>query len=284
MAKVWEKFSVDGKIGIVSGCANPDGIGRGIVDGLVENGAKVLMIDVQDQEKMDKMAAQVDPSGKAAVGLHCDISDEEQVKSMVQVCLDKFGGRIDFLFNNAGALHCDHILDFPTDAWRKVLDINVTGYFMCLREVGKVMVKQKSGSIINTASMMSFGADRNSPCYPVTKAGVMKLTECAAVDLGAYNVRVNAFAPGWFQTNLPKGVWDNPDWRKEVDCKFLLRQDPGKVAEWGHPKDIVGTALFLASDASEYLTGITIKVDGGWWIGPPNLGKSNQVVPDVLKK
>ncbi|GAF73550.1 unnamed protein product, partial [marine sediment metagenome] len=181
-----------------------------------------------------------------------DISRKTDVDNLVQRVMDEFGG-IDILVNNAAILNTVPFLKLSEDDWDKIIDTDLKGYYLCCHAVGKRMVERKRGNIINITSTAAF---RGGSSYSIAKAGVVNLTKGLARELGSYNIRVNAIAPGPIMTDMTKFQWSDPKTYKEITARIPL----GRRAE---PNEIADVALFLASDASRYITGDTIVVDGG---------------------
>jgi NAD(P)-dependent dehydrogenase (short-subunit alcohol dehydrogenase family) len=169
--------------------------------------------------------------------------------------MDEFGG-IDILVNNAGIIIRVPLLELGEDDWDKVIDIDLKGYYLCSQAVGRRMAEREKGSIINMASQAAFMAQANMGVYSIAKAGVIMLTRVLARELGSYSIRANAIAPGLVRTEMSRVAWSDPKFAKQREASIPL----GRLAE---PGDILGAALFLASDASGYISGHTILVDGG---------------------
>jgi len=190
------------------------------------------------------------------LAVQADISRKDDVDNLVQTVTDKFGG-IDILVNNAGKISTKSLLDTPEDEWDEIIDINLKGYYLCSQAVGKIMMEQRSGNIINMGSLIGLKARRNRASYCIAKAGVHMLTRVLAVELASYNIRANAIVPGTVKTEMTTHIWGDPETLKRYESEIPLG---GRLAV---PSYLVGAALFLASDASSYITGHTIVVDGG---------------------
>ena len=193
--------------------------------------------------------------GRRSLAIPVDTSRKRDVEKMVEAVLQEFGV-IDILVNNAGTGAAAPILDLPEDEWDRVMNVNLKGYFLCAQAVGKKMVERKKGAIVCTASQYAFKAAPGMGVYCVSKAGVCMLIRVLARELGGFGVRVNGIAPGLVMTDLSRHDWENPDIRARREAATPL----GRLAE---TTDLAGAALFLASDASAYVTGHTILVDGG---------------------
>ncbi len=171
--------------------------------------------------------------------------------------------RIDILVNCAGIwLPGQNLIDTPEENWDSVIDTNLKGTYLCCRAVGKVMAKQKGGNIINLSSQVGLNPGVDGGAYSVSKAGIIMLTRQLALELAEYHIRVNAIAPGIVKTDFNRNVWDHPGAAAALSVAVPL----GRLAE---PEDIARAALFLASDASSYITGVVLPVDGGWQVSAP---------------
>jgi NAD(P)-dependent dehydrogenase (short-subunit alcohol dehydrogenase family) len=232
------------------------GIGRTIALAFAEAGADVAVCDlVIDDGQLEGVAEEIQKHGRRSLAVQADTSRKADVESMVERTIKEFGG-IDILLNNAGGGAPSPFLDLPEEEWDRVVNVNLKGYYLCAQTVGKRMVEQKKGRIINIASQYAFKAVPGFGVYCVSKAGVVMLTRVLARELGSYGIRANAIAPGLVKTELSRHDWENPEIRKAREAATAL----GRLAE---TSDLVGAALFLASDASDYVTGQTIVVDGG---------------------
>lgn len=248
-------FSLEGKAAIITG--GKQGIGRAIALAFAEAGADVAVCSrVIEDGKLQAVADEIQRSGRRSLAVQADISRKADVDNLVQRAMDEFGS-IDILVNNAGKIILKPLLDTPEDEWDEIIDINLKGYYLCSQAAGKIMVDQKSGIIINIGSRIGISAIKNRAAYSIAKAGVLMLTRILALELGEFNIRVNAIAPGVVKTEITRVLWNDPVTLKKVESTIPLG------GRWAEPDDIVGAALFLASDASSYITGDTILVDGG---------------------
>ena len=249
-----ELFDLTGRVAIVTGGGR--GIGRGISEGLAAFGAKVVMTG-RTEATLAEAAADIRAKGGEAIGHVADISREEDVIALRDAVLARYG-RIDVLANNAGINPIWKNLERTTlDEWQTILDTNLTGPFLCCKYLGTPMVEQGKGSIINISSVAgNVGLIRSVP-YCASKGGVELLTKALALDWAKKGVRVNAIAPGYFETDLTAGVRAND----AIAAPMLAHTPLGRFAKLG---DIAGAVVFLASDASAYVTGASLAVDGGW--------------------
>jgi NAD(P)-dependent dehydrogenase (short-subunit alcohol dehydrogenase family) len=253
-------FDLSGKSAIITGAG--DGLGKAFAEAMAEAGANVVCTGrrIENTSQTENM---IKKFGVKTLAMQVDVSVEEQVKEMVNTTLDQFQ-RLDIIFNNAGIggeLVPAHELSLET--WNKVIAVNLTGVFLCAREAAKAMMKQKSGKIINIASI--FGLVGSSPppspnpVYPATKGGVINLTRELALEYAPFGINVNAMAPGFVATHLADGKASDPEYIKMLEPSIPL----SGVAQ---PQDLKGTAIYLASKASDYMTGHTLVVDGGYTI------------------
>ncbi len=245
-------LSLEGQVAIVTGGGT--GIGRAIALEFAKAGADVVVAS-RRLSILEEVGREVTALGKRSLAVQADISQKADVDNMVQRAMDEFGG-IDILVNDAAILTATPLLELSEDDWDKNIDINLKGYYLCCQAVGKGMVERRKGSIINVASTGGLRVGPNSTVYSTAKAGVIMLTRGMARELASHNVRVNTIAPGMVRTEMSKDLWSDPERLKQKIASIPL----GRIAE---PSDIGSVALFLASDASSYMTGSTLVVDGG---------------------
>ena len=244
-------FSLEGRVALITGARR--GIGRGIALTFAEAGADVAICDiVVEGGEMEAVAEEIKKLGRRSLAVQADVTQKAQVDNLVKRVEDELGA-VDILVNNAAIFIHTPLLETPEDEWDKVIDTNLKGYYLCSQAVGRRMVQQKRGNIINIASTDAFYLDRSYTPYGAAKAGVVRLTRGMAMELGSYNIRVNAIAPGWVKTNLNKV---DPETYRQITAKIPM-------GRWAEPTDVANAALFLASDLSSYVTGATIVVDGG---------------------
>ena len=242
-------FSLDGKVAIVTGCRR--GIGKAIALGFAEAGADVVCCDlITGDGELDEVAKQVRTLGRRSLVVKADVTNKIDIDNLVKQALDEFK-TIDVLVNNVGVMVRKPLMEYSEEEWDKVLDINLKSTFLCSQAVSRVMIPVKKGSIINLSSVCAVKASTTRGGYHVAKAGVSMLTRTLALEIAASNVRVNAIAPGGVKTDWNTWEWNSP----ENELKPMKR-----MAE---TREIVGGAIFLASEASSYMTGHILFMDGG---------------------
>ncbi len=251
---VMELFSLKGKTAIVTGGGR--GLGAQIAEGFAEAGADVVLCS-RKRESCEETAERLKEKGVKTLALKCDVTNPEDVQNVVDETLSAFG-KIDILVNNSGASWGAPVEEMPLEAWNKVMNVNATGTFLMSQAAGKVMIEQKSGKIINIASVAGLGgADSrflNAIGYNASKGAVVTFTKDLAVKWGPHGINVNAIAPGFFPTKMSKDV-----------LKFggdrILEATP--LGRFGSDAELKGAAVFLASAASSYVQGDILTVDGG---------------------
>ncbi|HLB93588.1 MAG TPA: SDR family oxidoreductase [Terriglobales bacterium] len=246
-------FDLTGRVAIVSGGSM--GLGRQMAEGLAEMGAN-LVLCARKKERCEAAAESLRRLGVEVLALGCDVKDKSSIDDVVEKTLARFG-RIDILINNAGVSWGAPIEEMTLDQWDKVLSTNLTGTFLFCQAVAKPMTAQKSGKIINIASVAGLGggsAELQAIGYHASKGGVIAFTKDLACKWAQHNIQVNAIAPGWFPTHMSEWVIEH---RKDS----LLSKIP--LGRFGSDHDLKGAAIFLASNASSYVTGHVLVVDGG---------------------
>ena len=248
-------FDLKDKLAIVTG--GNGGIGKGIAEGFAEAGSNIV-IAARNQNKTEEALNKINKKfGIKTLGIQTDISEESQIKIMVEKTLEEFG-RIDILVNNAGINIRKLPQELSANDWDEVLCVNLRGAFLCSKYVYPAMKKVGGGKIINIGSMTSLFAGAKLAPYGASKGGIVQLTRSLAVAWAQDNIQVNAILPGFINTELTIKA------RQEIEGmneKVLARTPAGR---WGDPKDLSGTAVFLASPASDFVTGIALPVDGGF--------------------
>jgi NAD(P)-dependent dehydrogenase (short-subunit alcohol dehydrogenase family) len=251
---VLDLFRLNGRIALVTG--GNRGLGRAIAEALTEAGASVAVTS-RDARRAEAAAADISKAtGRECLGLALDVRDEGQVREAVTRVIAELGG-IHILVNNAGVNIRESITDLKDESWEEVVDTNLAGAMRCSRAVAGRMKDQGWGRIINVASMLSVVAIAQRSAYASSKAGLLGLTRAMALDLAPHGVTVNALCPGVFKTEINRPILNDPEYLKE-----FLKQIP--LGRMGDPAELKGAAVFLASDASAYMTGAALLVDGGW--------------------
>lgn len=251
---ILDKFNLAGRSGIVTGGGS--GIGSGIARGLVEAGAE-LLIAGRSMEKLGTVASELERIGPQVIPVQVDMGSSESIQQLVNRAVAQFG-KIDFLFNNAGTIYRAPSEDFPLEAWEEVIRVNLTGPFLLAQAVARVMIaKKRKGKIINTSSLIAVQGGKTVPAYAASKGGINQLTKALCNDLAKYNILVNAIGPGWVKTEMTSPLRSNSERFRDISNRIPL-------GRWAEPDDLAGAAVFLASDASDYITGQTLFVDGGW--------------------
>ena len=242
------------KIALVTGAA--DGIGLAIAKRFASEGAKVAMVDIQEKKCVEEARA-IESLGGEVRPISCDVGNSENVSAAVEETIEHFG-TVDIMCNNAAIALGVTITEMSEEDWNKVIEINLTGAFLCSKAVYPNMKTRGSGKIINIGSMTSiFGLDW-AVAYASSKGGIVQLTKTLAVSWAKDGIQANSILPGWIHTDLTQGIKDN--FQNRYD-HILSRIPEGR---WGEPGDLSGTAVFLASSASDYVTGVSIPVDGGY--------------------
>ena len=241
---------LEGQVAIVTGASR--GIGRAIAVALAAEGAKVVVNYASSASAAEEVVAEIKSKGGEAIAFHADVSHESQVDSLLKSAIDTWG-RIDVLVNNAGITRDTLLLRMKLEDWQAVIDLNLTGVFLATRAVSKVMLKQKSGRIINIASVAGQMGNPGQGNYSAAKAGVIGFTKTVAKEMASRGITVNAVAPGFIATDMTADL-------KNIDdiLKFI------PLGRYGQPEEIAGMVRFLAADpAAAYITGQVFNVDGG---------------------
>lgn len=256
--KIQELFSLKNKVAIVTGGGR--GIGKYMATGLAEAGADVVLAS-RNVDSCASAAKEMEALGVRALPVQCDLEKVEDTDRLVKKTMETFG-RIDILVNNAGTTWGASTLDYPLDKWEKIINVNLRAVFLLCRDVANIMVEQKGGKIINVTSILGFrgATEEMNPAvaYNASKGGVTALTLDLAVKLAKYHINVNGIAPGYFATDMMSYVKKAGE---TYEGKFLHKIPLGR---FGGEDDVKGAAVFLASDASNYLTGHILSVDGGY--------------------
>ena len=250
---VKDLFNLSGRTAIVTGGSR--GIGKEMAEGLAEAGAS-LVLCARRTEWLEPTVAEFNGKGLKAIGRQCDVSKPDEIQAVVDAAIKQFE-KVDILINNAGISWGAIPEEMPLEKWQQVIDVNLTGCFLFAQAAGREMLKQRRGSIINIASISGITSSANGPFYAgyvASKAGLIGLTRELAASWGRKGIRVNAIAPGFFHSRLADSV---------IDIYERQVQEDNPIPRIGSEGELKGAAVFLASDASSYITGQTIAVDGG---------------------
>jgi 3-oxoacyl-[acyl-carrier protein] reductase len=241
--------TLQGKVAIITGASR--GIGRAIAQELAKFGASVVVNYASSSQAADELVSEITQAGGSAIALAADVSKEEQVDALINAAIEKFN-RIDILVNNAGITRDTLLLRMKPEDWQAVIDLNLTGVFLCTRAASKIMLKQRSGRIINITSVAGLMGNPGQANYSAAKAGVIGFTKTVAKELASRGITVNAVAPGFIATDMTNNL----------DAEGILKYIP--LGRYGQPEDIAGMVRFLAADpAAGYITGQVFNVDGG---------------------
>jgi len=252
-------FELKNKVAIITGARR--GMGRSHAIKLAKAGAKVAVSDISEED-CQKVVGEIKKNGGEAIAIKCDVTKKEEVDNLVKKTIERFG-KVDILVNNAGICQFKPFLELTEEEWDRTLDINLKGYFLCAQAAAKEMVKQKSGVIVNIASVASGQVGIGMATlahYCASKGGIIAMTEALAVELAPFGIRVNAIAPGMIETPMIAPVKQDPKMMEAMLAKIPM----GRV---GKPEEVSNLVLFLASDASSYITGSMVIIDGGWLAG-----------------
>ena len=244
-------FNLSGKVAIVTG--GNKGLGQGIALALAEAGADIAVVSTRTETETVEV---VKALGRKAIHIAADLTSIEPIDRIVSTTLSDLGG-LDILVNNAGMIRRADSVDFTEADWDAVIDLNLKSAFFLSQAAGRHMISQGAGKIINIASMLSFQGGMRVPSYTASKSGIAGITKLLANEWAAKGVNINAIAPGYMATDNTAALQAD-----EARNKSILERIP--AGRWGHPSDMAGAAVFLASSASDYVNGITLPVDGGW--------------------
>jgi NAD(P)-dependent dehydrogenase (short-subunit alcohol dehydrogenase family) len=248
-------FRLDGRTAVVTGASS--GLGVVMAEALAGAGANVVLA-ARRQQRIDELERSINGAGGKALALRCDVSSEADVDRVVAATLERFGS-LDVLVANAGVADPQPAEQESLDHFKRVLDVNLGGVFLCAQRCARVMLGAGKGVIINVASVLGVVGAGQIPqaSYTASKGGVVNLTRELAAQWARRGIRVNAILPGWFPSEMTAGMFDNDDGKRWIRGRTPM----GRA---GDPKELAGALLFLASDASTYVTGALITVDGGW--------------------
>ena len=248
-----ELFKLDGKTALITGSAH--GLGQKIALGFAECGVSLILADIDCPRET---ARQIEDLGAAGIAVETDISDEMQVRALAEKAASEFG-KVDILVNNAGISQLSYTPteELPVEEWDRVTGINLRGTFLCCKHIGKSMIKNGGGKIVNIASTAGITGVPRAPAYCASKAGIILLTKSLALEWARYNIHVNAVAPHYLDTDLTKDLRDS-----DTVFNALIKSIPLK--RFGKTCDLFGAVLLLSSGASAYITGSVLGVDGGY--------------------
>ncbi len=246
-------FDLRGRTALITGASR--GLGAGAARALAAAGATVVLA-ARTIADLERVCAGISESGGQTHAIVADVTDEAAVEAMVAEAVSRFG-RLDILVNNAGMNVRKPALELSAAEFDEVLGLNLRAYFLCARAAGRVMVAQRYGRVINMSSIMAAIGLPNQTAYAASKGGIGGLTRVLAIEWAAHGVTVNAIGPTYFETELTRPLYEDPERRE-----FITSRTP--MGRWGQPEELDGAIVFLASDASRYVTGQTLFVDGGW--------------------
>ena len=244
---------MDRRVAFVTGASR--GIGRAIAEKLASDGCHVVLV-ARSADRLEALAKEITDQGGSAEACPCDIGDGEALAKAVTDAAERHG-RFDILVNNAGMIHVDPAVDYPLEEWQRTLQVNLTSAFTLAKAVGRSLTERgQGGRIINIASLLSFLGGDSVVAYTASKSGLAGVTKALAVEWGARGVCVNAIAPGYVVTENTRRLLEDRELKKAVDDRI-------PIGRWADPSDMVGPAVFLASDAARYVNGVILPVDGG---------------------
>lgn len=248
-------FSLKGKVALVTG--GNSGIGQAITLALVKAGADVF-VSAHSERNWEEISEMVNKTGQKVNFITAELGRKEDIEKVIRGCMDCYG-KLDILVNCAGTIKRAPLLEYPDSDWQDVIDVNLNAVFYLSKLAAQIMDKMGGGKIINIASMLSFQGGKFVPSYTASKHGIAGLTKAFANELAAKNIQVNAIAPGYIKTNNTAPIRAN----EKRNAEILGRIPAGR---WGEIEDLMGTVVFLASEAADYMNGHILAVDGGWLV------------------
>ena len=250
---ILKKFSLINKVAIVTGASS--GLGKGIALALSEAGANLVLVS-RRIEMLNVVSDLLRNNNHINKCINVDVTEKEQIFYAIEETMKQFK-KIDILVNAAGINRRNLVENFSEEDWDDVINVNLKATFLFSQAVARIMIKQNKGKIINITSLKSIVGGENTPAYTASKGGVAQLTKAFAIAWAKYNINVNNIAPGWIKTSMTKALYED-----EKENEKVLSHIP--MNRWGQSEDIAGAAVFLASEASDYITGTTVYVDGGY--------------------
>ncbi|MCK5738640.1 glucose 1-dehydrogenase [bacterium] len=249
-----ENFSLAGKTALITGAGR--GLGKAIAAAMADAGANTVLL-ARSRDALTKAAAELGAAGNTSLAVPFDLTEVDKIPDLFEKIKTE-AGKIDILVNCAGTTHRESAVDFSLAEWNRVLAVNLTAPFVLSQQFARACIADKRpGKIINIASLLSEAARPTIPAYTASKGAIKQLTQALAVEWAPNHINVNGIGPGYFSTEMTQPLVENTEFNN-----WVLQKTPQR--RWGKPEDLVGTAVFLASSASDFITGQTIYVDGGW--------------------
>ncbi len=248
-------FDLTGKVAMVTGSTR--GLGETSAKALAKAGADIAVCGRNPQD-LDRVSAEIQTMGRKSQGFEIDVLSKEKVKKAVEQILNRFG-RVDILVNNAGTNYRVPVLEYPEEQWDLIINTNLKGYFLVAQAVVPQMIEQGYGKVINMSSIFGKVGLANQLAYASSKGGVDQMTKVMALEWAKQGVRVNAIGPTYFETDMVKQIRNDPE-------RFNFINERTPMGRWGYLPELEGTVIFLAAPASDFITGQTIYVDGGWTV------------------
>ncbi len=249
-----DQFRLDGKTALITGCKR--GIGKAMAVALAEAGADIIGVSTTLEKEGSEVEKEVVARGQQFTAFRCDLSNRKALYDFIQKVKADFR-QIDILVNNAGTTHRQASTEFPDDQWDRVIEVNQSAPFILTREFGKDMVARGNGKVVFTASLLTFQGGITVPAYAASKGAIGLMTKAFANEWASSGVNVNAIAPGYIRTDMTHDLQNNPERAPTISGRI-------PAGRWGQPKDFAGPVVFLCSEASAYMHGTVMLVDGGW--------------------
>ena len=250
---IYKLFNLDGKVAIVTGASK--GLGRSMAQALAGAGADIVLV-ARTMPLLDELAHKIESYGRKALPIQCDVGDNEKMQNMVEIAVKEMG-KVDILVNNAGIGTDISFKNITYEEWEKHIRINLNSAFFACKALGPFMIRNRKGKVINITSVLGVRANWNSIAYCTNKAALTQFTRALAFEWARYKINVNDIAPGYFKTDLTKVVENYPETKR-----MIMEHIP--LGRMGEPEELNGAVIFLSSNASDYMTGQTIFIDGGY--------------------